>query len=127
MKTALIVCGALAREVIALKKKYNWDADLLGVPAQLHNHPKKIPASVQKRIEEFQSEQCFNCIVTRATFSISEMINKTQRLLCPDGCLLLMKGKYPTEELSHLDKSQQVIVHKLQVPGLNAERHLVCV
>lgn len=52
MKTALIVCGALAREVIALKKKYNWQADLLGVPAQLHNRPNKIPAGVQKRIEE---------------------------------------------------------------------------
>jgi hypothetical protein len=52
MKTALIVCGALAREVIALKKKYDWNADLLGVPAQLHNRPNKIPAAVQKRIEE---------------------------------------------------------------------------
>lgn len=52
MKTALIVCGALAREVIALKKKYNWQADLLGVPAQLHNRPNKIPAGVQKRIDE---------------------------------------------------------------------------
>ena len=52
MKTALIVCGALAREVIALKKKYDWEADLLGVPAQLHNRPNKIPAGVQKRIEE---------------------------------------------------------------------------
>lgn len=52
MKTALIVCGALAREVLALKKKYNWQADLLGVPAQLHNRPNRIPAGVQKRIEE---------------------------------------------------------------------------
>jgi hypothetical protein len=52
MKTALIVCGALAREVLALKNRYGWDADLLGVPAQLHNRPNKIPAGVQKRIEE---------------------------------------------------------------------------
>lgn len=52
MTTALIVCGALAREVIALKKKYAWDADLLGIPAQLHNRPKCIPNAVQKRIQE---------------------------------------------------------------------------
>lgn len=54
MTTALIVCGALAREVLALKKKYDWDVDLLGVPAQLHNHPNRIPVGVQKRIEEAQ-------------------------------------------------------------------------
>ncbi len=52
MTTALIVCGALAREVVALKKKYGWDVDLLGVPAQLHNRPKRIVSAVQKRIHE---------------------------------------------------------------------------
>ena len=52
MKTALIVCGALAREVLALKKRHGWEADLLGVPAQLHNRPNRIPAGVEKRINE---------------------------------------------------------------------------
>jgi hypothetical protein len=52
MKTALIVCGALAREVLALKKRHGWQADLLGVPASLHNRPNHISAAVQKRIEE---------------------------------------------------------------------------
>jgi len=52
MKTALIVCGALAREVLVLKKRHGWQADLLGVPASLHNRPNHIPAAVQKRIEE---------------------------------------------------------------------------
>ncbi len=51
-KTALIVCGALAREVIAIKDKHGWDADLLGVSAQLHNAPQKIETAVQKRIHE---------------------------------------------------------------------------
>lgn len=55
-KTALIVCGALAREVIAIKKKYGWEADLLGVPASLHNRPKKIDMAVQKRIHEAQEK-----------------------------------------------------------------------
>lgn len=51
-KTALIVCGALARELIAIKEKYGWEVDLLGVPASLHNWPERIDTTVQKRIHE---------------------------------------------------------------------------
>lgn len=53
--TALVVCGALAREVIAIRDKHNWPADVLGVPALLHNTPEKIPGAVQKRIAELRS------------------------------------------------------------------------
>ncbi len=52
MTTALIVCGALAREVLALRERHGWDADVLGVPALLHNTPGRIPAAVDKRIHE---------------------------------------------------------------------------
>jgi Protein of unknown function (DUF1638) len=52
MDTALIVCGALAREVIALKKKHNWEIDILGVPSLLHNTPERIPPAVHKRINQ---------------------------------------------------------------------------
>jgi hypothetical protein len=52
MKTALIACGALAREVLALKEKHGWDADVLGVPSLLHNEPDRIPAAVQQRIRQ---------------------------------------------------------------------------
>ncbi len=50
MRIALICCGALAREVLALKEKYAWDAEVLGVSAALHFHPKRIPAAVHKRL-----------------------------------------------------------------------------
>ncbi len=52
MKTALIACGALAREVLALNEKHGWDADVLGVPSLLHNTPADIPAAVRQRIRE---------------------------------------------------------------------------
>lgn len=52
MKTALIACGALAREVLALRKKYGWDADVLAVDALLHNRPEQIPAAVAARLRE---------------------------------------------------------------------------
>jgi hypothetical protein len=50
--TAIIACGALAREVLALREKYKWPADVLGVPALLHNHPDRIPPAIQRRIRE---------------------------------------------------------------------------
>jgi hypothetical protein len=54
VKTALIVCGALAREVIALKEKHGWAVDVWGVPALLHNAPPKIVTAVRQRIQQLQ-------------------------------------------------------------------------
>lgn len=56
MKTALVVCGALAREVLALKNRHGWQVDVLGVPALLHNEPGKIPAAVLERIRQARQE-----------------------------------------------------------------------
>jgi hypothetical protein len=50
MTTALIVCGALAREVLALRDRHGWDADVLGIPALLHDQPDRIPGAVLTRI-----------------------------------------------------------------------------
>jgi hypothetical protein len=52
MTTALIACGALAREVLALRDRYRWDVEVLAVPALLHNEPGKIPLAVRERIRE---------------------------------------------------------------------------
>jgi hypothetical protein len=51
-RTALIACGALAREVLALRDRYGWAADVLGVPVLLHNHPERIAPAVRRRIQE---------------------------------------------------------------------------
>jgi hypothetical protein len=54
--TALIVCGALAREVLALKVKHHWDVDVLAVPSLLHNQPGRIPEAVLRRIREARQD-----------------------------------------------------------------------
>jgi Protein of unknown function (DUF1638) len=54
VRTGLIACGALAREVIAIRDRYGWQADVLAVPALLHNWPEKIPPAVQKRIAQLR-------------------------------------------------------------------------
>lgn len=52
MKTALIACGALARELLALKEKHGWEADVLAIDALLHNRPERIPRAVASRLRE---------------------------------------------------------------------------
>lgn len=53
-RLALVVCGALAREVLALRRKHGWEADVLAVPSLLHNHPDRIPSAVQRRIRDLR-------------------------------------------------------------------------
>jgi hypothetical protein len=50
--TALIACGALAREVLALQARHGWTAEVLALPALLHNTPERIPPALRQRIRE---------------------------------------------------------------------------
>ncbi len=50
--TALIACGALARELRAVANANGWDVTILGMPALLHNRPERIPSAVRERIRE---------------------------------------------------------------------------
>ncbi len=61
MKTVLIACGALAREVLALNEKHNWKAEVWAVPALLHNDPNQIPCEVLARVRE--ARQHFDQVV----------------------------------------------------------------
>ncbi|MCB9435306.1 MAG: DUF1638 domain-containing protein [Ardenticatenaceae bacterium] len=55
MKTAFIICGALAREVLDISKKHGWEAEVFGIPAIVHMHPERIAPSVDKRIKEIKA------------------------------------------------------------------------
>lgn len=49
----VIACGALAREIVALKRMNGWDGlDVQCLPPELHNRPEKIPAAVREAIRE---------------------------------------------------------------------------
>ncbi|WP_294622348.1 DUF1638 domain-containing protein [uncultured Roseovarius sp.] len=49
----LIACGALAREIIALKRLNGWDhMDLQCLPAKLHLYPDQIPQAVEQAVTE---------------------------------------------------------------------------
>lgn len=53
----LIACGALAKEIVEIKRLNNWaHIKIQCLPAELHNRPEKIPAAVKTEIEKYQSE-----------------------------------------------------------------------
>lgn len=89
----------------------------------------KLPnvGTLHSRVEEFQFEQGFDTIITRATGSLHDIIMMTKHLLSTNGQLLVMKGKYPENEIAEIDKIARTFIHKLQVPYLDAERHLACI
>jgi Protein of unknown function (DUF1638) len=51
-KVLVIACGALAREVLALRLDH---LDVACLPAQLHNHPRRIPEAMRAKIRANRS------------------------------------------------------------------------
>ena len=53
----LLACGALAHEVLALKRLNGWDhLDLTCLPAKLHLYPDRIPGEVEKAVERHRND-----------------------------------------------------------------------
>jgi hypothetical protein len=54
-RVLLIACGALAREILALKIGNGWDhLDLQCLPAILHNHPERIVPAVREAVAKYR-------------------------------------------------------------------------
>ncbi|CUS02198.2 conserved protein of unknown function [Candidatus Promineifilum breve] len=49
MTTAFIICGALAREVVAIVKRQGWTVDVFGIPAIEHMTPERIAPAVERK------------------------------------------------------------------------------
>jgi 16S rRNA (guanine527-N7)-methyltransferase len=78
------------------------------------------------RAENYRPFELFDTVVARALSSLADFAAYAGHLCAPHGRLLAMKGKRPDEEISALPKSFRVLaVHRLKVPGLDDERHLV--
>lgn len=68
----------------------------------------------------------FDVIVSRAFSSLRDLVSRTRVALAPSGFWAAMKGGVPHDELRELP-SDVTCTHilRLQVPGLDAERHLL--
>ncbi|WP_238366103.1 DUF1638 domain-containing protein [Mesobacterium pallidum] len=52
----LLACGALAHEIVALKRLNGWDhMDLACLPAILHNHPDRITGAVREAVAKHRA------------------------------------------------------------------------
>jgi len=82
----------------------------------------------QERVEKYQPRKKFNTLISRAFASIADMLASTGHLADAGAEFLAMKGVYPQEELAAIPQHYQVSsVQSLQVPGLDAARHLVII
>jgi 16S rRNA (guanine527-N7)-methyltransferase len=78
------------------------------------------------RIEDYHPAAPFDAIVSRAFSSLDEMHRHCARLCAPEGRILAMKGVYPLAEIEALvDPSVVVAAHALNVPGMDAQRHVL--
>jgi 16S rRNA (guanine527-N7)-methyltransferase len=80
------------------------------------------------RIESWRPQEKFDFIISRAFSELTDFVSPTRHLLAPGGVFAAMKGLLPYEEIERLPPEFRVKeLHKLSVPGLNADRHLVLV
>ncbi len=49
---AIIVCGALAREVLDIVRRHGWRVDVYALPAIFHNTPRRIPEALADRLND---------------------------------------------------------------------------
>lgn len=78
------------------------------------------------RVETLSKALQFDLITSRAFAEIRLFVELTRGLLKPGGRWLAMKGQLPAAELANLPADVQVEqIHRLAVPGLDAERHLI--
>ncbi|HET9034395.1 MAG TPA: 16S rRNA (guanine(527)-N(7))-methyltransferase RsmG [Dokdonella sp.] len=90
----------------------------------------------QLKLDGTQVEECrveavtgeFDCITARAFATLADMLAWGGHLLAEKGRWLALKGRFPQDELDNLPVGFSIeAVHRLDVPGLDAERHLVII
>ncbi|MCP4702651.1 MAG: 16S rRNA (guanine(527)-N(7))-methyltransferase RsmG [Gammaproteobacteria bacterium] len=83
---------------------------------------------VRNRVESFHPHALFACIVSRAYAGLQRFYTQTARLCAPQGRILAMKGKLPKTEIMEMHALPAILeTAALQVPGLDAERHVVII
>ncbi|MCW8995294.1 MAG: 16S rRNA (guanine(527)-N(7))-methyltransferase RsmG [Psychromonas sp.] len=81
---------------------------------------------VQSRVEEYQPEEKFDVVLSRAFASLEDMLFWCKHLTNEKGHFLALKGQFPEQEIAQLDKQFKFIESiSLHVPNLEGERCLV--
>ena len=78
------------------------------------------------KVQQLRALQPFDVITSRAFADLSDFVEWSGHLLADGGQFIALKGVAPPDEQERLPVPWKVSkLQALQVPGLNAERHLV--
>jgi 16S rRNA (guanine527-N7)-methyltransferase len=81
-----------------------------------------------RRVEDFQPDQRFDVVISRAFASLDDMTSSCAHLLAENGRFMAMKGVYPVDELESMPKHFALhSAHPLKVPDNEGERHLLII
>jgi 16S rRNA (guanine527-N7)-methyltransferase len=79
-----------------------------------------------RKVQDLQVKQPFDVITSRAFADLSDFVNWSGHLLAEGGQFIALKGTAPPEEQERLPAEWKTTgLQALEVPGLDAERHLV--
>ena len=82
--------------------------------------------AITERVEAYAPQSRFDVVISRAFAELPAFVESAFRHVAPGGRLVAMKGVHPHEEIAQLPASVRVVATpSLDVPGLDAERHLV--
>jgi 16S rRNA (guanine527-N7)-methyltransferase len=78
------------------------------------------------RVEAYRPADIFAVITARAFADLAELVRLSRHLLQAGGHWLAMKGVCPQAEIARLPADVALdALHRLEVPGVTGERHLV--
>jgi len=81
---------------------------------------------VQSRVEEYQPDEKFDVVLSRAFASLEDMLFWCKHLPANTGHFLALKGQFPDQEIKTLDTQFKFVESiALDVPNLEGERCLV--
>lgn len=132
--TLIIACGALAREIHALRQVNGWEFDLESLPPELHNRPAHIVPAVRKRIHVHRHEY------RRIFVAYAECgtMGRLDALLAEEGverlpgphCYALFAGERTIAELTDEEPGTFFLTdflarhfERLVIQGLGIDRH----
>ncbi|RRQ24411.1 16S rRNA (guanine(527)-N(7))-methyltransferase RsmG [Guyparkeria sp. SCN-R1] len=82
----------------------------------------------RERVEQLDPADRFDCVISRAFAALADFVRLGGPLLADGGHLYAMKGRLDPQELDALPDGFAVTArHVLDIPDLDAERHLLVV
>lgn len=81
---------------------------------------------INQRVQDFDNQSGYACILSRAFASLSDMVQWTEHLLADKGHWLAMKGQYPQQELDELPETVELVeAQQVKLPRINANRWFI--